>query len=57
MPQTGTLKEIYDHIRMLDAETYPPAFLDYGQMRYTFSEACLMDEGVSARVKITQRKS
>ena len=57
MPQTGTLEQVYDHIRMLDADSYPPAFLDYGQMRYTFSEACLTGEEINARVRITLQNS
>jgi methionyl-tRNA formyltransferase len=39
LPESGSLHELYDHIRMLDAETYPPAFVDHGNFRITFSDA------------------
>jgi methionyl-tRNA formyltransferase len=55
LPQSGALKTIYDHIRMLDAPTYPPAFIDHGELRITFSDASLGDGEVSARVKLRCR--
>lgn len=55
MPRSGTLEQIYDHIRMLDAESYPHAFIDHGTLRYTFSDARLADNSVDARVCITVR--
>lgn len=33
------LDAVFDHIRMLDAEGYPPAFIDIGPFRVTFSRA------------------
>jgi methionyl-tRNA formyltransferase len=47
--------QIYDHIRMLDAEGYPRAFLQSGRLRLEFSDASLDDEGVTARVRIVPR--
>jgi methionyl-tRNA formyltransferase len=46
LPQSGGLDRAYDHIRMLDAETYPPAFLDYGDYRIEFDNAELQEDGV-----------
>lgn len=33
LPKDGDIRGLYDHIRMLDAETYPRAFLDHGRFR------------------------
>ena len=57
MPEGGKLEGIYDHIRMLDAESYPRAFLDHGTLRYTFSQAHLVDDAIDARVRITLRNA
>jgi methionyl-tRNA formyltransferase len=57
MPEAGKLERIYDHIRMLDAESYPRAFLDHGMLRYTFSQARLVDDAIDARVRITFRNA
>jgi methionyl-tRNA formyltransferase len=55
MPRAGALEEIYDHIRMLDADSYPRAFIDHGTLHYTFSDARLVDNSVDARVRIRIR--
>lgn len=55
IPQSGTPKTIYDFIRMLDAETYPKAFLNWGQWRLEFDRAEMTDHGVEARVTIVDR--
>lgn len=39
IPKTGTIQDIYNHIRMLDADTYPRAFLDWGFVRVEFADA------------------
>ncbi len=57
LPTDGQLENIYDHIRMLDAEGYPPAFIDHGCYRIEFDSAKL-DDGVVeaiARIKIIDR--
>jgi methionyl-tRNA formyltransferase len=43
---------LYDHIRMLDADGYPRAFLDHGRMRIEFADATLSDDSVTATVTI-----
>lgn len=50
LPHNASLRAVYDHIRMLDAEGYPHAFLDYGDFRLEFGEARLEDGRVEARV-------
>ncbi len=48
-------REIFNHIRMLDADGYPPAFIEKGKLRLEFSNAELLDDKVQAMVTI--RKS
>lgn len=46
------LVDFYNFIRMLDAPTYPLAFIDHGDFRLEFSEARLSSNSVEARVSI-----
>lgn len=52
LPKSGTLSLLYDHIRMLDAPTYPNAFLDHGDFRISFSHVEINEGGVSGRFDI-----
>ena len=56
LPKDGDLKTIYDHIRMLDAETYPRAFLEYGDYVIIFSSASLNNGALEAKVEIKKRE-
>ncbi len=47
IPATQTLLALYDHIRMLDAEGYPPAFLVHKGYRYQFNRAAFTMAGWS----------
>lgn len=49
------LKTIYDYIRMLDGEGYPPAFLEMGDYTLRFSEAELQGGKVTAKVTFEPR--
>lgn len=49
------LERIFDHIRMLDAEGYPKAFIDHGNFRYEFKRASLKNGRVIADVEIKKR--
>jgi methionyl-tRNA formyltransferase len=55
LPDAASAREVYDHIRMLDAETYPRAFLDLGRWRLEFSDAELACDAVTAKVVIRAR--
>lgn len=55
LPANGSLDAVYDHIRMLDAEGYPPAFLDHGAFRFRFSRAALRDGRIMADVEIIRK--
>ena len=48
-----SLRQIFDYIRMLDAEGYPKAFIDTGKMHLEFERAALYDGYIKADVKIT----
>lgn len=45
-------RDLYDFIRMLDAETYPPAFLIHAGLRYEFRCAVLRGGRVEAQVSV-----
>ena len=55
LPASDNLDLVYDFIRMLDAETYPHAFLDHGPLRIEFTRACRADGRVEAKVTIAPR--
>jgi methionyl-tRNA formyltransferase len=55
LPEAADLAGLYDHIRMLDAETYPQAFLESGHLRLTFSHAELGEGTLTARVTISRK--
>jgi methionyl-tRNA formyltransferase len=48
-----TSKDIYDHIRMLDAPSYPHAFIEGNGIRCEFTDAQLTGDAVTAKVVIT----
>ena len=50
-----SLKEIFDHIRMLDAEGYPKAFIDFGNYRIKFKRASLKHKKLIADVEIIEK--
>jgi methionyl-tRNA formyltransferase len=52
IPELGTLPRLFDFLRMLDAEGYPPAFLEHLGFRYEFSRAVLKDGRIVADVAI-----
>jgi len=56
LPPEGSLECLYDHIRMLDAPTYPLAFIDHGDFRLEFSHADLRGDGLHANVRISRTR-
>jgi methionyl-tRNA formyltransferase len=54
---TESLDEVYDYIRMLDAEDYPPAFVRSGDYKLEFSRAVRKVGAVHASVIITKDKT
>jgi len=55
IPELASLPELFDFIRMLDAEGYPRAFLDYKGYRFEFRRAALYDGRIAADVVITPK--
>lgn len=49
------LAQIYDYIRMLDADGYPHAFIETPHMHLEFRGAHLSDQYVEARVRIRRK--
>ena len=54
--KTRSLVQVFDWIRMLDAEGYPRAFLDVGRYHLEFRRASLKAGRVMADVTITEKK-
>jgi len=50
LPDVDDVNKLYDHIRMLDAPTYPKAFLDWNEWRLEFTDVSLGD-GLNAKVR------
>jgi methionyl-tRNA formyltransferase len=50
----ASLEELFDFIRMLDAEGYPRAFLRHSGFCFEFSRPALYDGRIVADVKITR---
>lgn len=53
IPKLGNLQVLHDYIRMLDADGYPKAFLEYKGFRYEFNRAAIYDGRIMADVIIT----
>ena len=56
LPEDARIEELYDHIRMLDAETYPRAYLERGSIRMEFSGAALYGDRLEARVSFRKKR-
>lgn len=44
------LRQLYDHIRMLDGEGYPKAYLEFGRYQLEFTEADFIEGRLTAKV-------
>ena len=54
--ELNELNKVYDHIRMLDCEGYPHAFLENEYFRFEFTDASLQNgESIEAHVRITKK--
>lgn len=56
MATLNNLKQVFDYIRMLDAEGYPAAFLETDYLRLEFNRASLKGDNILADVKITLKE-
>jgi methionyl-tRNA formyltransferase len=55
LPAEGNLAHLYNHIRMLDADSYPSSFIDHGEFRIEFSKASLKEDMLEAVVRIKKK--
>ena len=53
LPSEGTVDDLYDFIRMLDADGYPRAFVEHGGVRLELGDARRVDGHLEARVMLT----
>ena len=56
IPECENIQGIFDFIRMLDAESYPKAFIKYKGFIFEFSRPALYCNGILADVKIKKLK-
>jgi methionyl-tRNA formyltransferase len=54
LPEAGALANAYDFIRMLDAEGYPHAFIEYGEFILKLRKAQLKSGRIIAEVEINK---
>lgn len=54
--QLKTIEQVFDYIRMLDADGYPKAFIEIGEFRLEFERCSLKPDHIHADVKIRKRK-
>ena len=52
LPDCDDLNALYDFIRMLDAPTYPAAYIDFNGWRLSFNDASVTENFLEARVTI-----
>ena len=55
LPENGELNHLYDYIRMLDADTYPKAYIDHGEFRIEFTKARQINKCLQTEVIIRKR--
>lgn len=56
IPDLKRITDVYDCIRMLDAEGYPKAFIEFGEFKLEFSRASLKaDDTILADVRIVKK--
>jgi len=55
LTQLKTLEEVYDYIRMLDAEGYPNAFIETDNLHLKFNSASLESNYILANVMIMRK--
>ena len=52
--QINTIEDLFDFVRMLDAKTYPKAFIENGGFKYEISRPALKTEEIIADLRITK---
>lgn len=57
LPKKGSLKQIYNFIRMLDAPGYPHAFVEHGEFLLKFTDAKWKGNEIIAKTTIRKQKA
>jgi methionyl-tRNA formyltransferase len=58
LPKTGEIPALYDFVRMLDAPSYPRAYIEWGEFRLEFDHAELASpDSIIARAVIRSKES
>jgi methionyl-tRNA formyltransferase len=57
LPTNVELSQLYDHVRMLDALSYPHAYIEYGDFRLEFTDANMEDGNLVCKVLIKKDKN
>ena len=56
MSELEKLEDVFNHIRMLDAEGYPNAYIEKGEFKYEFTRASIKADGsIIADVRIIKK--
>lgn len=55
--EPGNLNDWYDHIRMLDCEGYPKAYIEFNGMRIIFDNAKISANELTAKIKMIPNKN
>ena len=56
IPKDITFDNIYDYVRMLDADTYPAAYIDFGGFRLLFKKAKLDNGKLTMEVDVKKNE-
>jgi len=56
IPKDITVDKIYDYVRMLDADTYPTAYIDYGKFRLLCKKAKLDNGKLTMEVEVKKNE-
>jgi len=56
IPKDITIDKIYDHVRMLDADTYPSAYIDHGEFRLLCKNAKLNNGRLTIEVEMKKNE-
>ena len=56
LTNVGSIQNCYNFIRMLDASTYPKAFLETAKLKFDFSDAKLKNNRLTAKIHIYEKK-
>lgn len=54
LQESMSLQMVYDYIRMLDAEGYPKAYINFGKLKLVFKNAKIQEGKLATEVEITE---